>query len=158
MSHSRATYKKGWRASRYAERREKGLCTKCGKPSKGYRCKTCKKEQRKTTAAYRLKLKLEVFAAYGGARCACAHCPEHRRPHLSMLTLNHINGGGNTHRRNLGGVKPRSGIGGYNNSTSVYLWAKRNKYPPIFNVLCWNCQWGVYLNKGRCPHEVERRK
>lgn len=40
-------------------------------------------------------------------------------------------------------------MGGY----QTYYWLKRNGFPPGFNVLCWNCQWGIHINKGKCPHE-----
>jgi hypothetical protein len=62
-----------------------------------------------------------------------------------FLTLDHINGGGNKHRREI----KESGKG----SGSFYEWLKRNGYPPGFQVLCQNCNVGKWRNGGVCPHQ-----
>lgn len=76
----------------------------------------------------------EVLAAYGN-RCAC--CGE-TEPHF--LSLDHVNGGGNAHRREVG------------MSQSIYRWAKKNDYPLTLQILCFNCNLakGFY---GICPHQ-----
>lgn len=90
------------------------------------------------------KIKAEVYLAYGGARCAC--CGESE---LSFLTLDHIhNDGAEWRRKTFRRNKGRGGV-------STYHWCKRNNFPPIFQVLCWNCQWGKVLNGGVCPHQKE---
>ncbi len=86
-------------------------------------------------------LKAYVFGKYGGAVCAC--CGENN---LIFLTIDHINGGGTKHRREMGG-------GGRFN----YRWIVRNNFPPGFQVLCMNCNFGKgqnFLRNGRniCPH------
>lgn len=83
------------------------------------------------------KIKDEVFEHYGGYKCAC--CGETTK---KFLSLDHINGGGNKSRRQTGG-------GGVN----TYLWIKRNNFLPGFQVLCFNCNQGRYLNGGICPHK-----
>jgi len=76
-----------------------------------------------------------VMAHYGG-RCAC--CGEDR---LQFLTIDHINGGGTKHRKEIG-------HGGH----AVYRWLIRNDFPPDFQVLCFNCNDGRQVNGGICPH------
>lgn len=82
----------------------------------------------------RINLRLDVLIAYGG-HCTC--CGENR---YEFLTLDHINGGGAAHKRNL---KTRS--------EGVYRQVRREGYPPSFQVLCINCNFakGMY---GACPH------
>lgn len=70
-------------------------------------------------------LRLEVLAHYAGRQLVCAHCGE---TDSRVLCLDHINGGGNQHRRELG-----------KRSDSYWAWLKRNNYPNGFQVLCWNC-------------------
>lgn len=96
------------------------------------------------TRAYRLrwlvKLKLEVFEHYGGAACRCCNEQE-----VLLLTLDHIFDDGAAHRREVG-------------NKSMYLWAKQNGYPPIFEVMCFNCNCGRYHSGlGICPHEFTRQ-
>lgn len=132
-------------------RRQNGLCIDCGKDSGGNRCcEGCREKRKQFLVNNRIALKVEVFDAYGGAICSCLACPERENPRIEFLTLNHIGGGGTKHRAALGGVrKPGGGISG----DETYRWLKKNGFPPGYNVLCWNCQWGVHVNKGICPHE-----
>ena len=53
----------------------------------------------------------------------CQHCGENV---IELLTIDHINGGGNKHRKSLG-------------QTNFYSWLKRNNYPIGFQILCYNC-------------------
>lgn len=87
---------------------------------------------------YRVKVRLESLRAYSQGDPVCKCCGETT---LEFLALDHINGGGNVHRKS---IRP-TGV------ASMYEWAKRNGYPPIFQVLCHNCNMakGFY---GRCPH------
>ena len=89
-------------------------------------------------------IRAEVYQAYGGPKCAC--CGESE---LSFLTLDHVHNDGAEWRRAI--FKTNKGRGGI----STYEWCKRNGYPPIFQVLCWNCQQGKRFNGGICPHQRE---
>lgn len=89
------------------------------------------------------KLKLECYDAYGGRFCAC--CGERE---MNFLTMDHIENDGADWRREHFGENNGKG-GGIN----FYEWAKRNSYPPGFQVLCWNCQNGKRFNGGVCPHQ-----
>jgi hypothetical protein len=78
-----------------------------------------------------------VIALYGG-QCAC--CNE---DHWQFLALDHVNGGGNRHRKT-------------ESVTSLYRrLAKIGVVDPAFQLLCHNCNLarGFY---GVCPHEIER--
>lgn len=72
------------------------------------------------------------FQKYGGV-CAC--CGEHR---YEFLAIDHINGGGIRHRKQL-------------KITKIARWLARNGFPDGYRVLCHNCNMalGQY---GYCPH------
>lgn len=84
--------------------------------------------------AKRARERRDLLERYGG-RCAC--CGEGR---IEFLALDHIGGGGNVHRKEVGS--------GYH----MYRWIINNNYPPGFQVLCHNCNManGFY---GYCPHD-----
>jgi adenylate kinase family enzyme len=84
---------------------------------------------------YHAQLKAEVVEHYGGF-CTC--CKENQ---IEFLTIDHVDGGGNEHRR-----IEKVGSGG-----SFYSWLKRNSFPTGFQVLCWNCNAAKGAN-GCCPH------
>ena len=88
---------------------------------------------------FRRTIKLEIINYYGG-KCTC--CGETT---IEFLTIDHINGGGNKHRKELSGSARRGGI-------NFYKWLKKNKYPSEYQVLCWNCNCskGAF---GYCPHQ-----
>ena len=52
---------------------------------------------------------------------------------IRALSIEHPNGGGNKHRRELAGGANVTGM-------NFYLKLKRMGYPPGFGVLCLNCQ------------------
>lgn len=93
-------------------------------------------DRNKWRAEWRQRRKANVFERYGGAVCAC--CGEDE---LIFLTLNHLDGGGTQHRRQL----PPNG-------QATYEWASKNDFPPIFNVLCFNCNFAT-ANGRACPHQ-----
>lgn len=120
----------------YVKRKEKGLCNYCGNKAtrSTTRCEECASRKK---AECKL-LKLEVFEAYGGVKCAC--CGEHNE---CFLSIDHINGDGNKHRREIG-------------RTSLYNWLRHNGYPEGFQVLCFNCNHGRHINGGICPHKQSK--
>lgn len=90
------------------------------------------------------QMKEQAYAAYGGQKCAC--CGESE---LVFLTLDHVNNDGAQWRRKHFGANKGHGAG-----VRTYEWCKRNGYPPIFQVLCWNCQQGKrFSSDGICPHQ-----
>lgn len=87
-------------------------------------------------------LKFTVMAIYceGNPFCQCPNCNEGQ---IEFLTIDHILGGGNKHRKEIG-IK-----GG----ADIYYWLIKNNFPEGFRVLCWNCN----MARGKfdyCPHEL----
>lgn len=72
----------------------------------------------------RRKFKKFVLGHYGNK---CAICGE---TDINILSLDHIDGGGNKHRREVLG----------NAHTNIYRWVVHNRYPKGFRVLCLNCK------------------
>jgi hypothetical protein len=94
------------------------------------------------------KLKREVMNAYGGV-CAC--CGE---TELAFLTIDHIDGNGAEHRREMAG---ETGLAYSQAGARTYRWLRSNNYPAGFQVLCANCNCGKHWNQGVCPHEMTER-
>jgi hypothetical protein len=85
------------------------------------------------------KITEDTILKYGG-ECTC--CNE---SNIMFLSLDHINGGGNKHRK-------KEGI------SFLAGWAKKNNYPDILQVLCFNCNFGRETRGGEnkiCPHKIE---
>jgi hypothetical protein len=79
-----------------------------------------------------------VLSHYGG-HCAC--CGEDR---YEFLAIDHIDGGGEKHRAKVG------------QGTNMVAWIIANNFPPMFRVLCHNCNQSIGYY-GVCPHESELR-
>lgn len=94
------------------------------------------------------KLKREVMDAYGGI-CAC--CGE---TELAFLTIDHIDGNGAEHRREMAG---ETGLEYSQAGARTYRWLRKNNYPEGFQVLCANCNCGKHWSGGVCPHETAQR-
>jgi hypothetical protein len=94
-------------------------------------------EHKLYAARYRDQLKHDVFAAYGGAKCAC--CGEDL---FEGLMLDHIAGDGAAHRKASGL------IGGH----ALYLRLRREGFPPGYQVLCGTCNFAKGI-LDYCPHE-----
>lgn len=144
-------------------------CSRCGvwKPysefsadrkrpdGKQYTCKSCyrsyHKEQRAKHRAegkltysqknYR-RLRMEVMSHYAGGAPSCACCGEAT---FEFLSIDHVDGGGAEHRRNLAAQ-----------GTILYRWIKREGFPPGFRVLCHNCNQALGT-WGYCPHQNQAR-
>jgi hypothetical protein len=105
------------------------------KPKRGF-------PDKKTLLKYqKLELKIQAFEKYGGSKCAC--CGE---TDPDFLCLDHVNSDGGAHRRL---VSPgRKDWGGFH----IYRLLRRQGWPPGFQVLCMNCNFGRTRNSGVCPH------
>lgn len=88
----------------------------------------------------RLRVRYDVFNHYG-MKCAC--CGESR---WQFLTIDHINGGGNKQRIELG-------MKGH----KFHRWLRRQGYPEGYRTLCYNCNC-VRGHLGYCPHENPERE
>ena len=91
----------------------------------------------KTKEAQR-RLRREVLVAYGGESPACACCGESI---IEFLSIDHINGGGTQHRKEVG------------SSYRMYRWLKNNSFPDGHRVLCHNCNQAMSWGR-KCPHEL----
>lgn len=150
--------------SRFQKRYKLGLCGYCGKNKHEEGKKTCSECLRKNKNRYsksdkniqltraseiRKERKIRIFKYYGGI-CSC--CGESE---LMFLALDHIDGGGNEHRRVIGNNKNnRCG----SSSTQFYKWVEKNNYPDFLQILCHNCNMGKHLNGGVCPHQTKSDK
>lgn len=102
------------------------------------------KERRSRDAKARHQaLRAEVITAYG-SQCAC--CGESTPVFLS---IDHTNGDGAEHRRQLKEQGTFAGAG-----VGLYRWLRSNGYPDGFRLLCHNCNMsrGFY---GYCPYVKE---
>ena len=97
------------------------------------------KRSLQTTQAYKRRLKTKILAHYG-TYCQC--CGETK---LEFLTLDHINGKGNEHRRQVSQTS-----GGH----SFYATLIKMEYPLGLQVLCWNCNMAK-AHFDECPHLQE---
>lgn len=90
-------------------------------------------------AAMRKRNKEQAYEAYGN-QCAC--CGESE---VLFLTLDHVDNDGGEHRKQI------------RSTDRLYVWARKNGYPPNLQLLCWNCNLGKYRNGGACPHQIMER-
>jgi hypothetical protein len=81
---------------------------------------------------YGRKLKREMIDAYGGK---CAICGEN---HFEFMTIDHINGGGTQHRKQIG---------------TMNQWLKKQGWPKDeFRLLCFNCNCSKIFSMNRCKY------
>jgi hypothetical protein len=97
-------------------------------------------KKRESTNRRRADVHLEAIQHYGNGKCFC--CGEDEP---IFLALDHINGGGNKHRKEV-------------DRGHMSQWAKKNGWPPIFRVACHNCNHGLFRLGGTCPHQLKRKK
>lgn len=117
----------------------------------GYICKFCRKldnknvapdKQKKYSKTGNLVLKQQVLDVYGN-ECQC--CGENI---WQFLTIDHIDGEGSTHRKDIG-IGKRGG-------TTFYQWLKNNNFPrENFRTLCYNCNCCSGYN-GFCAHQISK--
>jgi hypothetical protein len=118
-----------------------------------YSCKPCVRVIRRrryernsaaiiaATGAQRDRSRLRILAHYSQGTMRCACCSE---PRIEFLTIDHIDGGGHRHRKEVG------------SGNKFYLWIIRNDFPDGFRVLCMNCNLSLG-RRGYCPHDRERQ-
>lgn len=128
-------------AAKYRSRRAAGLCARCGgQRTDELLCASCRAIQKRLSLEHVRRLRRKAYEAYGGPKCAC--CGE---TEPLFLSIDHVNGGGNAHRK---AIKAAGEAGG-----GFYQWLKKKGYPPGFQVLCQNCNVGKWRNGGVCPHQ-----
>lgn len=117
-----------------AARRVRGLCVICGKPVRTSHlcCQECVSRQ----GNRQQRFKQAVLDYYGRACVCCGESEE------TFLCVDHINNDGSQHRKEIG-------VG-----SKLMEWLVRQGFPEGFQMLCWNCNAGKYLNGGICPHKA----
>lgn len=90
---------------------------------------------------YLYKKKFYIINYYSKGKMECACCGEKT---FEFLTINHINGGGLKHRREL-----------KSQGTDLYNYLKK-ELPEGYNVLCMNCNFADGHYK-ICPHEKKSK-
>jgi hypothetical protein len=101
-----------------------------------------REKSRAYSKMYHRQNKKQVISHYSNGTMLCFCCGE---KHIEFLTIDHINGGGTMHRKEL----RKAGI---SLGTGFYRWLIKQNYPDGYRVLCFNCNQarGLY---GQCPHE-----
>ena len=82
------------------------------------------------------KYRLQAINHYSQGRNNCACCGE---SHVEFLAIDHINGGGGKHRKQI--------------NQPFFRWLNKSNYPEGFRVLCHNCNMALGLY-GKCPHKL----
>lgn len=160
-------YARGWCAKHYQQEaikgnplikkrgsKHNGLCRHCGSagpfrqretlciPCRSKQCMTWSKENlevsreinNKSAKRYYHELRQTILNHYG---CICVCCGETSG---AFLVVDHIEGGGNAHRRSIGG----------NSAFTFYKWIVKNSFPENLQILCHNCNFAKHM--GGCPH------
>lgn len=102
------------------------------------------------------RARLEVLQHYSGKEIPeCVCCGENGLP---FLTIDHTNGDGAAHRREIGMAqgdpsqvqrqKQKVSMGG----NGFVYWLKKNNFPEGFQILCANCNFAKRDGK-ECPHK-----
>lgn len=129
-----------------------GLCGNCGKrllAKNSKRCIICIYRNKKWYASSDFRkqkiqkdrlLRNEIIQHYGG-KCIC--CGEIEK---TFLAIDHINGGGNKHRKQIKALAP----------CSFYRWIIAQGFPDDLQILCYNCNMSKYLNNGTCAHKCKK--
>ena len=130
--------------------KEQGLCVSCGKAPVSpehskVRCAKCAESSRIANAKHRKKARKTLFEVYGGPTCACCGETEER-----FLSFDHVNEDGAQHRLSIG---KRANGRGFSDVVSLHRTLKKAGYPPVIQVLCFNCNIGKHFNGGLCPHK-----
>lgn len=109
------------------------------------KCKDCvlkyrtSEKSREKDKKRREKARYECISNYSKGKMCCNCCGENE---IKFLSIDHIDGGGNIHRKN-------------NKINKIAEWLRKNNYPNGYQVLCYNCNLskGFY---GICPHKLKK--
>ena len=116
--------------------RTKRYCEDCVAAGKVPQLAEEANESRSST--YRKAL-YKVYGSGGKARCVC--CGEKNE---LFLTIDHKNDDGAKWRAN-----------GITSPVAIYEFLKLAGFPPVIQILCFNCNCGRQRNKGVCPHKTK---
>ena len=143
--YSNSKDQKQYSRDRYSRLKAEGKCLSHPESPMVGRSPRCQKCIDRFAERYK-QLKISALRAYSDSevpKCSC--CGE---IDIAFLTLDHVNGGGSKHRKQL------RAEGG----TSFYHVLAKTGYPrdPPLRVLCMNCQFGILIGHGVCPHRTAK--
>jgi len=92
---------------------------------------------------YAKRTKEDILGHYGGGAPICITCGESR---LDCLSIDHINGNGSKHRKELGLV-----------GQGFYRWLKQEAYPEGYQTLCMNCQFVKRVKNKESPNGIRNK-
>lgn len=113
------------------QKRNKYICSQCVKNDNNKRYQKRKGLYLDSSRKVRINIKQQVFEYYGGC---CKVCNE---KNFNKLSLDHINGNGRQHRKEVLGT---------DSGSAFYKWVLKNK-PDNIRILCFNCNCKVYMTK-----------
>lgn len=99
---------------------------------------------KETQKSYNNNLRLKCLQYYSHSITPYCMCPGCNVTTYEFLSIDHINGGGDKHRREIG-------------HHNLYRWLINNNFPPGFQILCLNCNMAKN-SYGKCPHESVSRE
>lgn len=117
-------------------------CKKCSREyNNRYRENNPKQREKENIASIERAVKNRkiVLDSYGN-KCLC--CGETA---IEFLCIDHINGYGNQHRKEVG------------TGSKLYSWIIKNNFPDFLQILCHNCNMALGLY-GYCPHNPEIKR
>ena len=125
----------------YADRIANVMCKWCGRnraTDLNFTCQSCRSRRHIGLLTHTAIIRLEVLKHYSHSEIPYCNCCGEIE--LDFLSIDHIGGGGNEHRKKLGNL-------------TIFEWLIKNDFPSGFQVLCMNCNWGRARNHGICPHK-----
>jgi len=127
-------------AREYRRRYRKDYPEKIREENRRYK-RTHPNKGKESSRRYQRALKIEILSYYSDGNLKCVICAEKR---LACLSIDHIRGGGEAHRKEIKGTG-----GGF-----FYKWLKKNGYPNGYQVLCMNCQWIKREKNNECHRSI----
>ncbi len=123
-----------------------GYCPHKGRPDLPVSNATLIRSEQKRIAGIRArrKLKRTVLAHYSQEAPSCVTCGE---SHLEFLALDHVDGKGKQHKLATGKLS----------ADAFYRWIRDNDCPPLFQVLCHNCNCSKEFVKSGVRNFVSMR-
>jgi len=130
----------------YAKNKSGNLCVTCSLPTTttSVYCEQCNQKNRERGRKTAKATKLKVISHYGG-KCYC--CQESI---IDLLTIDHINGKGAKHRKELGNGKTNYC------GEKFYSWLVKQGLPSGYQTACFSCNAGRHINGGVCPHQKNK--
>jgi hypothetical protein len=128
---------------RQIENGKKGLCRECAKPCEQKDkscCNKCLEMYKQIAKRHRKKVKDIAVSHLTNGENRCVNCG---LPLYDVLQIDHINGDGAQHRKEIG-----------KGGNVMYSWLIKNGFPDGFQILCSNCNFFKRMNS-RLPDRQE---